>query len=244
MSISVTCSCGKYLKLKDQLSGKHIRCPDCGQALLVPEDLEDPQPSTGENKSARLQSHAEELPQMQMRKPLVLMIAGAGILGVGALLVYLVFLKPDADRDPGKDQPSKVEGSRPSQKSTGDLQVASSTNIIGWAWDPRQPDTPIEVDIYDGEKLLATVIADQFREELVKAKKGNGKHRFLLKVPPEVRDGKEHVIRVKITGTNIELKSSPKTVILEEPKSKDKGPITKDKGAQEKGSNPKGNVNN
>src|SRR5262245_6841787 len=37
MAIAVPCpGCGRNLKVKDELAGKRIRCPDCGQVLLVP----------------------------------------------------------------------------------------------------------------------------------------------------------------------------------------------------------------
>lgn len=35
MSISVTCSCGKALSVKDELAGKRIRCPACQQIINV-----------------------------------------------------------------------------------------------------------------------------------------------------------------------------------------------------------------
>jgi hypothetical protein len=35
MSISVTCDCGKQLQVKDELEGKRVRCPACGQPVLV-----------------------------------------------------------------------------------------------------------------------------------------------------------------------------------------------------------------
>jgi len=36
MSIIVPCSCGKKLRIKDQLAGKRIKCPGCGTALSAP----------------------------------------------------------------------------------------------------------------------------------------------------------------------------------------------------------------
>jgi hypothetical protein len=34
--ISVTCTCGKALRVKDEIAGKKIRCPVCKQVLEVP----------------------------------------------------------------------------------------------------------------------------------------------------------------------------------------------------------------
>jgi hypothetical protein len=36
MQIETTCRCGKHYKAAERLAGKHLKCPDCGQALVVP----------------------------------------------------------------------------------------------------------------------------------------------------------------------------------------------------------------
>ncbi len=36
MAISVTCKCGKQMKVKDELAGKAVRCPDCKAPLRIP----------------------------------------------------------------------------------------------------------------------------------------------------------------------------------------------------------------
>ena len=42
MSIKVTCqACGKNLKVKDESSGKRVKCPDCGNLLTIPEAVYD-----------------------------------------------------------------------------------------------------------------------------------------------------------------------------------------------------------
>ena len=84
----------------------------------------------------------------------------------------------------------------------------------GWAWDPSRPDAPISVDIYDGDQLVQTVLADKFSEPLVKNGIGNGKHGFVFIYPPEMHDGKEHMIRVRISGSNIDLRQTPRTVVI------------------------------
>src|SRR4051812_9511614 len=37
MGVSLECSCGQKLKLKDELAGKRVRCPVCKAVLEVPE---------------------------------------------------------------------------------------------------------------------------------------------------------------------------------------------------------------
>jgi hypothetical protein len=36
MAISLTCSCGKFCRVKDTLAGKKVRCPECGGVLVIP----------------------------------------------------------------------------------------------------------------------------------------------------------------------------------------------------------------
>jgi hypothetical protein len=42
MPILVSCKCGKKLRLKDELAGKRVKCPGCGQCLAVPAGEEPP----------------------------------------------------------------------------------------------------------------------------------------------------------------------------------------------------------
>jgi hypothetical protein len=65
-----------------------------------------------------------------------------------------------------------------------------------------------------GEKLIRTVLADKLSEPLVKNGIGNGKHAFVFHYPPEMQDGKEHTIRVRISGSDIDLKQTPRTVVI------------------------------
>jgi len=94
----------------------------------------------------------------------------------------------------------------------GFYEQANCETFGGWVWSSIKPDAPIAVDIYDGDLLLATITADLFRPDLVDAGKGNGKHGFLFSVPAHLKDGRSHSIQVKVSGTNIVLPGSPKSV--------------------------------
>ena len=94
----------------------------------------------------------------------------------------------------------------------GTLDVVSAEEIAGWAWDSGQPEAVIQVDIYDGENKVATLVAGDFRQDLADANTGNGKHGFDYATPDSLKDGKSHTIQAKVTGTNIELSGSPKTL--------------------------------
>ena len=91
-------------------------------------------------------------------------------------------------------------------------ETANCSVISGWAWDSSQPNTPINVDVYSDNVLLVTVPADIFRQDLVDAGKGNGIHGFSFTTPDSLKDGQPHSILVRISGSNINLSNSPKTI--------------------------------
>ena len=94
----------------------------------------------------------------------------------------------------------------------GFLDQADCQTIAGWAHDLRQPDTVVNIDIYDGDTLLNTVPADCLRLDLFLAGKRNGRQAFFIKVPSWMKDGKPHSIRVRVAGTDRDLSGSPKTI--------------------------------
>lgn len=95
---------------------------------------------------------------------------------------------------------------------SGKHDSASCAQITGWAWDSTQPTTPITVDIYDGSSKLTTLTADVFRQSLLDAGKGDGKHAFTFPTPASLRDGVAHSITIMIGGTQQKLTSSPKSI--------------------------------
>ena len=115
----------------------------------------------------------------------------------------------DLPRGPG---PAPDGSGRPIPEYEGIHDLNGPVTINGWAWDTTQPDKPVKLDILDGTKLVKTITADKFSEGLLKAGKGNGAHGFALPVPPELRDGQPHTIRVRIAGTSLDLKNTPRAL--------------------------------
>jgi RHS repeat-associated protein len=101
----------------------------------------------------------------------------------------------------------------------GWLDGADCNGISGWAWNANQPNTPISVDIYDGNTLIETVAANQFRQDLVDAGIGNGSHGYSIATPASLKNGAAHTIRVKFGGTTAELSGSPKSMTCQAPAS-------------------------
>ncbi|HXG64344.1 MAG TPA: hypothetical protein VNO70_04505 [Blastocatellia bacterium] len=94
----------------------------------------------------------------------------------------------------------------------GYFDVAGCRTLFGWAWDANQPNATINVDIYDGATLLASVPANFFRLDLAYAAKGSGAHAFLYTVPASLKDGQPHTIHVKYAGTNLSLNNSGRVI--------------------------------
>jgi len=92
----------------------------------------------------------------------------------------------------------------------GCLDVVNANVIAGWAMDGTKPMSPVTIDIYDGDRLLASVPARDFRKGLIDFGKGDGKHAFRLATPASLKDGRPHTIHAKCAG--VELRSSPKTL--------------------------------
>lgn len=94
----------------------------------------------------------------------------------------------------------------------GHHEMANCERIAGWVWDKNQPAGLVSVDIYDGTTRLASVPANQFRQDLLDAGQGSGKHGFDYTVPERLRDGRPHSIEVKVAGTEFKLDNSPKSI--------------------------------
>jgi hypothetical protein len=123
---------------------------------------------------------------------------------------YMLFIM-NSDNVPSKAKIIQVK------QDDGYLDIADCNNIVGWAWDRTAPDAPLLVDIYDGNNLIAgSVLANQFRQDLQNAGKGNGQHGFSIATPAALKNGKPHSIGVKFTsGSNVGnyLGSSPRPIV-------------------------------
>ena len=65
MPIPVTCLCGRSLRIKDELAGKRIRCPDCSNPLVVPEVVE---ATEAEEEDFVPQRRIQTQPRSQLRE--------------------------------------------------------------------------------------------------------------------------------------------------------------------------------
>jgi hypothetical protein len=94
----------------------------------------------------------------------------------------------------------------------GTFDSIDCQSMAGWAWDASQPNSPISVDIYDGAQKIATVRANQFRQDLLNAGIGNGQHGFTFPIPTSLRNYYSHWITVKYSGLAEQLANNPRII--------------------------------
>ncbi len=93
---------------------------------------------------------------------------------------------------------------------TGFIDVVKCSEIAGWAWDPKTPDEPIDVEFYklesDGtEHLLGRVPASHLRQDLVTALGDNGEHGFAFPASDLVHDNRRVVLKAYAVNSNPNL---------------------------------------
>lgn len=66
MAIAVTCECGRALRLKDELAGKKVRCPDCSATVVVPQ----PEPDEAAFEVLAADDPADAAPPSPIRESL------------------------------------------------------------------------------------------------------------------------------------------------------------------------------
>ncbi len=80
--------------------------------------------------------------------------------------------------------------------------------VSGWAWDRDRPSAQLDVEIYDGGTLLATIAADTLRTDLREADIGDGRHGFTYLLDRHIRDRRAHHITVRVAETGVTLRDS------------------------------------
>ena len=94
----------------------------------------------------------------------------------------------------------------------GHLDRVGEKVIEGWAWLPNSPEERLVVVVYDGEREIGSSTATIYREDLEKSGKGDGRYKFSVPTPADLRDGKAHVVHAFVREPEFELKGSPQTV--------------------------------
>jgi hypothetical protein len=108
---------------------------------------------------------------------------------------------------------AKVEPLRPDLASVvGYIDEVLEDRIYGWAWDRRRPEHRVEIQIWMGDRPIATTMADRARSDLRLNGVGDGMHAFEVALPEAAPGNAAKPIRVlarSITGDLIELRRRP-----------------------------------
>jgi molybdenum cofactor biosynthesis enzyme MoaA len=91
----------------------------------------------------------------------------------------------------------------------GYVDCVEDAMVSGWAWDPGKPNDPVVVEISRNGQSIAAILADGFRQDLLEARFGNGRHAFRFELPPDVLSAETGVFSARIQGSAFELNRSP-----------------------------------
>ncbi len=94
----------------------------------------------------------------------------------------------------------------------GSLDVATWTQLEGWAFDPAHPDTPVELELLDNGVPVLRFHARQYRADLQAAGLGSGHCAFFLTVPEGWSAAPGHTLQVRSVHDGTELVGSPVTL--------------------------------
>lgn len=80
----------------------------------------------------------------------------------------------------------------------GYINSVSSEEVSGWVKYKNNESERVRVSIFVDQEYISTTYADQFREDLLAARKGDGKYAFKLSLPKPIADGSTHYIQIRI----------------------------------------------
>jgi hypothetical protein len=91
----------------------------------------------------------------------------------------------------------------------GFIDKYNAFEVIGWAWDDRQPDRAVDIEIIADNQILASITADQHRKD-VETAYGYANHGFTFRLPYRLASGTQ--LHFRIAGTDFLLGNGPITI--------------------------------
>jgi hypothetical protein len=82
----------------------------------------------------------------------------------------------------------------------GNLEHIGADRIEGWAQNPDHPDAPVCLDILVASQVVAQVLANRFRADLLAAEIGDGRHAFRIALPLTVAQRRSVQVRRSADG--------------------------------------------
>jgi hypothetical protein len=116
---------------------------------------------------------------------------------------------PAAAEGDGTAIPSAAASPAAGPALQGFIDKADYTGIQGWIWDPEAPRRRIRVELVEGDRQLATTVADLHRPGLDRAGIGDGRHVFKFDLPPGLLSTGPHVLHLRCLETGVALPASP-----------------------------------
>lgn len=94
----------------------------------------------------------------------------------------------------------------------GCLDVATRDRVTGWAFQPDHPESPVLLEILDGDALLVRVRATKDRPDVAAAGFGDGRSGFDVRLPRPLCSAERHEIHVRRAVDKAPLRGSPRLV--------------------------------
>lgn len=111
----------------------------------------------------------------------------------------------DEGVDAGRSPESGVAPTPAKAAFEGQVFGIQGGAVVGWVWNAESPYETLEVELYVDDIRVAQGKADHFDLELAKAKRGNGMHRFELRLDRLPAQSAPFQIRAVVAGTSMEL---------------------------------------
>lgn len=96
----------------------------------------------------------------------------------------------------------------------GCLDYATIDYVSGWVRHKTDPEKVVFVDVFVGNNLTGTLVANKYRQDLADAFGTHGYHAFAQKIPPSIHSNGLVEVSVKITETGQQIKNSPKALVV------------------------------
>jgi cephalosporin hydroxylase/glycosyltransferase involved in cell wall biosynthesis len=82
----------------------------------------------------------------------------------------------------------------------GHLDQASAQEISGWCYAGEPFDTPLTLQLVEGDQVLATAVADRWRNDLEDFRQGDGRVGLVIAPPDSLYDGAVHRLELRLPG--------------------------------------------
>ncbi len=109
-----------------------------------------------------------------------------------------------------------IKGHQPLEQYRFHIDETSENRVAGWVWKINESDYSAKVDIKNGDTVLWSTLAHNYREDLDNSDIGNGKCGF--EVYPRLAGGTEGLKNIDIYVDNIKINPQPLTFVSEENK--------------------------